>query len=169
MTEWLFEQQSLNLTAYEKATAWDNTIDFIQLLPPNKTDALNYMDSDGSRPARYAQVSLNMAATEDAKYTEISVGPLPVGKETSWDYLKYPYSSKKGGSIRNIHADDTLMYVAWLSVIGKNISDITTELWNKTITGSAEDTLMIYGMFLLSASFCTYFSLYLIVTSISFL
>lgn len=146
MTLWLFEQQELNLTTAENATSWDNVIDFIQLLPPNKTDALAYVDGDSPEPPRYAQVSLSLAATENATYTEITVGPLPVDQGTTWGYLTYPYSKARGGSIRNINADDDLLYMEWLAVIGANISDITLELWNKTATGAVDDTLLIYGI-----------------------
>lgn len=146
VTRWLFEQRELNLTAVENATSWDNTIDFMQLLMPNKTDALVYLDDKGPEPPRYAQVSLNLRATESANFTEITVGPLPVGEGTTWEYLMYPFSKKRRGSIRNINADDTTLYLEWLAVIGTNISDITLELWNKTATGAVNDTLLIYGM-----------------------
>lgn len=145
-TEWLFEQADLNLTAAEEASSWDNTIDFMQLLLPNKTDALLYLDGVGPAPPRYAQVSLDLRATENATLTEIAVGPLPVDEDTSWEVLTYPYSRERRGSIRNTFADDLTLYYDWLSVVGANISDITLELWNKTATGSPEDELIIYGI-----------------------
>ena len=146
VTSWLLDQKQLNLTAAEGATSWDNCIDFMQLLMPNKTDALAYMDGNGREPARYAQVSLNIRATDSPTFTEIMVGPLPISQKATWEYLSYPYSKKRKGSIRNTNADDMTLYLDWLAVIGANISDITLALWNKTATGAANDTLLIYGM-----------------------
>ncbi|PHH66868.1 hypothetical protein CDD81_5220 [Ophiocordyceps australis] len=146
VTAWLLNQQELNLTANKYATSWDNIIDFMQLLLPNKTESLSYIDGNGPKPPRYAQVSLSLRASENATLSEIMVGPLPVGKDTRWEYLVYPYSTERRGSIRNLDVDDRMLYVNWLAVIGERISDITMALWNKTATGAVDDTLLIYGI-----------------------
>ncbi|PHH73301.1 hypothetical protein CDD82_5550 [Ophiocordyceps australis] len=145
VTAWLFEQHELNLTAAKTSTSWDNSIDFMQLLLPNKTESLSYIDGNGPKPPRYAQVSLSLAATENATMSEIMVGPLPVGKDTTWQHLVYPYSPERRGSIQNVDADDVLLYDKWLTAVGARIADITLALWNKTATGADNDSMLIYG------------------------
>lgn len=61
--------------------------------------------------------------------------------------LTYPYTKQADGKIRNLGADDDgALYDDWLYVIGADVADITTELWNGTCTGADDDTLDIWGI-----------------------
>lgn len=47
----------LNLTSTQDAGTWDNYINVIDLMPPNKSDVVSFLDGEGSKPPRYAIVS----------------------------------------------------------------------------------------------------------------
>ncbi|WVR09406.1 hypothetical protein IAU60_006473 [Kwoniella sp. DSM 27419] len=84
----LHNQTELNLTSVDDAGPWDNTIMVVDLLPPNKTDALAYMDGQGSQPQRWAIASVLFGATEMPYVQDLAVGPLPVGAGTEY----HPYT-----------------------------------------------------------------------------
>ena len=146
VTKWLFAQKDLNLTVAEKATEWDNSVLLVELMIPNKTEVLLYIDGQGSPPVRWAHVSLDLRASLEPTYTDILVGPLPVDNlTTTWQPLEYPYTRKTGGSIRNLDADQESLY-AWLYSVSATISDITLDLWGGTALGKRNDTLDIWGI-----------------------
>ena len=145
VTKWLFAQKELNLTVSENATEWSNSILLVELMIPNKTDVLAYIDGDAKPPTRYAHVSLDLRATDEPTYTDILVGPLPVNNlTTTWEGLEYPYTRKTGGSIRNLDADEDTLY-QWIYNVSATISDITLDLWGGTALGLKNDTLDIWG------------------------
>ncbi|WWC90478.1 uncharacterized protein L201_005414 [Kwoniella dendrophila CBS 6074] len=84
----LHSKNDLNLTAQEDAGSWDNTIMVVDLLPPNKTDALNYFDGDGDKPERWAIASLLFGATEEPYAQDWVVGPIPTTENSTY----YPYT-----------------------------------------------------------------------------
>jgi len=69
--------QGLNLTAYENASAWDNWVGVTELLTPNKTDVLPYLDGSGPAPKRYARVVISYGATEKPYWQEYMVRYTP--------------------------------------------------------------------------------------------
>ena len=145
VTKWLFAQKDLNLTVSVNATEWSNSILLVELMIPNKTDVLAYIDGDAKAPTRYAHVSLDLRATLEPTYRDILVGPLPVNNlTTSWQGLEYPYTRKTGGNIRNLNADDITLY-QWIYNVSATISDITLDLWGGTALGLNNDTLDIWG------------------------
>ena len=145
ITKWLFAQTDLNLTVSENATSWSNSILQVELMIPNKTDVLAYVDGDAKPPTRYAHVVLDLRATDSPTYTDILVGPLPVNNSTTtWQGLEYPYTRKTGGSIRNLDADDETLY-AYIYNVSSTVSDITLDLWGGTALGRDNDTLDIWG------------------------
>ncbi|KAJ2906807.1 hypothetical protein MKZ38_010798 [Zalerion maritima] len=147
VTAWLFAQPELNLTTSGEAGEWDNTIILVELMAPNKTDALAYLDGTGSAPDRYAHAIIDHAAGEDAYYGDIIVGPLPVvNGTTTWQPLEYPYSRKTSGRVRNLDASSDSLYEKWIYVIGAEVADITMDLWGASCTGSDNDTLDIWGI-----------------------
>lgn len=74
LIDWLYEpRQGLNLTYHDNATNWDNFIGVTELIPPNKTDALTYLEGNGPIPTRYARVVLFQGACEDPYTYEIKV------------------------------------------------------------------------------------------------
>jgi primary-amine oxidase len=116
-------------------------------MQPNKTDALGYVDHSGSAPSRYAHVVVDHRATVEPYYADILVGPLPiVNGTTRWVPLEYPYTRKTNGRVRNIDADQELIYEDWLLDISKSVSDITLSLWNATYLGLDNDTISMWGI-----------------------
>lgn len=63
--DYLLTQQELNLTPYDEANAGSSVIFSIELLPPVKADALDYLDKNGDKPERKALAVLNLL--NDAK------------------------------------------------------------------------------------------------------
>jgi hypothetical protein len=59
------------------------------ILLPNKTDALAYLDGSGVQPARYARV----LTSSTCYMKEYMVGPLPVGTNTKLSSLDYIYGN----------------------------------------------------------------------------
>ena len=147
VTQWLFGQADLNLTITDDAGEWDNSVLLVELMVPNKTDVLPYIDGSAAAPARYAHVVLDLRATINPTYTDILVGPLPAQNgTTTWEPLEYPYTRKTGGSIRNLDADSDTLYTDWVLPISASISDITLDLWGGTAFGLDNDTLDIWGI-----------------------
>ncbi|KAK4208151.1 copper amine oxidase [Rhypophila decipiens] len=148
VVEWLFAQPELNLTTSDDAGEWDNVIQLVEAMWPNKTDALAYVDGTAAPPTKYAHVLLNNRATETPYYADILVGPLPIDNKTaSWEPLTYPYNKNTGdGKVRNLVADSESFYTEWVYKLGAEIADITLDLWNATVMGLENDTLVVWGI-----------------------
>lgn len=147
VVSWLFDQPELNLTISEDAGEWDNSVLLVELLQPNKTDVLKYLDGNGTAPTRYAHVVLDHRATVEPYYADIMVGPLPLVNGTAaWTPLEYPYTRKTQGRVRNLDADSETVYTDWLYKISATVSDITLDLWGATALGLDNDTIDIWGI-----------------------
>ncbi|KAF1812382.1 membrane copper amine oxidase [Eremomyces bilateralis CBS 781.70] len=144
----LFDQKTLNLTTSDEAGSWDNTITLVELLQPNKTAALSYLDGNGTPPVRYAHVMLNCRSTEEPYYQDLTVGPLPISNGTTTiAALEYPYTRKTEGKVRNLDADaDEALYADWLYVIAAEIQDITLDWFGGVAVGEDNDTLSVWGI-----------------------
>ena len=107
---------------------WDNVILLVELLQPNKSDALAYLDSNGTAPARYARARIAFGAREDAYVQEFQVGPLPVKNgTTSVQPLKGIFTNGSGRF--NAYNIDQTALVAFYAQLGQQISDITQLLF----------------------------------------
>lgn len=116
----------LNLTREANATAWDNHIAIVEVLHPNKTDAVRYLDGDAPPPPRYARIIINEGATDHAGLLEYSVGPLPPTQQTSIEPLFWPYNSGRnrvGNPLPNYED-----IVRWFASLGNEVSDIVDDL-----------------------------------------
>jgi primary-amine oxidase len=146
VTQWLFAQDALNLTVWENAIEWDNSILLVELMIPNKTDVLVYIDGNMTEPTRYAHVILDNRAMESPVYVDMLVGPLPVKNgTTTYEPLNYPYT-KAGGQVRNLDADSSKLYAEWLYPINASISDIILDLWNGSCAGLVNDSIDVWGI-----------------------
>jgi primary-amine oxidase len=116
----------LNLTRTGNATPWDNHIAFMEVLVPNKTDVLRYLDSEAAVPARYARVVINQGATEQAGILEYSVGPLPTSQETKIEPLIWPYNSGRNRVKNPLPQYEEI--VNWFANLGHEVSDIVKDL-----------------------------------------
>ncbi|KAK4699567.1 hypothetical protein P7C70_g6693, partial [Phenoliferia sp. Uapishka_3] len=116
VVKFLHEQSELNLTAAADAGTWDNMISVIDLNPPNKTAALDYLAGTGPEPPRYARASLMFGATLEPYLEDFIVGPLP-----NW-------ATTKGTSkIRNYDADSDITSAFWYEQAAE-VDDIVTDL-----------------------------------------
>jgi primary-amine oxidase len=115
-------------------------------MPPNKTDVLAYLGGKAPPPPRHAKVTLDKRVTENATYQDILVGPLPISNATTWTPLEYVLTRKTSAQVRNLDADVEALYQTWFSAVGRNISDITSDLWGGVMAGEDTDTLDIWGI-----------------------
>lgn len=144
---WLFLQPKFNLTNTEDAGEWDNSLLMIELMEPNKTDVLNYLDNGGSTPTRYAHVIIDHRADVDPYYQDLIVGPLPLQNGTvKAESLTYPYTRKTEGKVRNLDASLDAQWSAWMYNVTASILDITLDLWNGSALGLDNDTLDVWGI-----------------------
>ena len=100
----------------------------LDLLQPNKTDAINYLDKNASAPTRYAQATLSFGATTDPYFQEYMVGPLPVSSKTTVQELNYIYNSGKGK--QRIYNQDAAEIAELQYSAGKAVASITQKLLN---------------------------------------
>ncbi len=108
---------------------WDNVIMNVELLQPNKSDALPYLESGGAAPSRYAKATLLFAATEEPYIQEFMVGPLTVAKgKTTYSPLNYIYN--KGTSKKRFYNADATSVAAFNVQVGAGVADITKVLLN---------------------------------------
>ncbi|KAJ7032822.1 copper amine oxidase [Mycena alexandri] len=140
----LHNQTELNLTANAVAGPWDNAIEVVDLVQPNKTDALAYLDNGGPIPARYAMARIAFGATEKPYLQEFMVGPLPISKTSTYESLDWPTTSGSS-KIRNYNADDDLL-TQWNLDVTASVADIVLDLLNGTATGSDDDDFDIWGI-----------------------
>lgn len=89
LTKFLFSASELNLTESSNATrsvtlsrnpgdsdeftSNDNSVVLLELLQPNKTDVLAYLNGTSGPPERWARVVVNQGATEQAQYVIYAV------------------------------------------------------------------------------------------------
>ncbi|KAK5398842.1 hypothetical protein LTR20_004274 [Exophiala xenobiotica] len=98
----------------------------IELLRPNKSDVVKYLDNNGPVPDRWARVS-NLEIRKDNSYiVDYMVGPLPPSNDTQILPLTYPYNS--GRNYVQSPISDVFALLDWALSIGENASDITQEL-----------------------------------------
>jgi primary-amine oxidase len=117
----------------------------VELLLPNKTDALAYLEGKAPPPPRFAHAILDIRTTKTAYIQDFVVGPLPISPRTTVNPLNYPYNH--GGRVKNtmVKGDTS---GDWLTQVAVNMSDITMKLWGLKMAGDANDTLAInvYGV-----------------------
>ena len=119
----------------------------MELLQPNKSDVLSYLDGKGAAPPRYAHVILNNRTSDKPVIQEIIVGPLPIDNTTAnWRPLEYPFTKKNKGKIRNLDADMDRLYSDWVYPIGDSIRNITLNLWNATTGSDPRNGLFTLGI-----------------------
>jgi primary-amine oxidase len=144
ITSFLHQQKSLNLTAASNATrqvilcseiqsnftnSWDNIILSIDILHPNKSDALPFLDSGASAPPRYARATLRYGATLEPYVREYMVGPLPVitGKTTATP-LDYIYNKGKG--YQRLYNVDEVELAMFNYKVGASVQNATLKIFN---------------------------------------
>jgi primary-amine oxidase len=91
-----------NLTSVDEATAYDNYLMWIETLRPNKTDAVEYLDNDGSVPERWARAVVFLGTEvhtseefPDGYWQELQVGPLNTNTTPEIYELDFIYTKSK--------------------------------------------------------------------------
>ena len=109
--------------------SWDNKLLNVELLRPNKSDALSYLDSRSPAPDRYARVVILFGATLEPYIQEYQVGPLPVNNgSTTLSTLDFIYNKGKG--YQRVYDADKMALAAFNYQIGASVADITQSLLN---------------------------------------
>ncbi|EKG10001.1 Copper amine oxidase [Macrophomina phaseolina MS6] len=149
VTQWLLAQRDLNLTNPETAGPWSNSILFVELNIPNKTEVLPYIDNDTSEavPTRYARVVTTLRATLEASWQELLVGPLPISDETTVEPLQYLLTRKTNGRVRWLDPDaHGALEDEFLYKVSASVADITLDLCGGVAIGQDNDTLDLIGL-----------------------
>lgn len=101
----------------------------MDLLQPNKTDALAYLDEDGPAPVRYARATLQFNSMMQPYIQEYMVGPLPIEEgSVHYEELNYIFTSGRGRT--RVYNADSEAIAAFNLEIGAQIADITKSLLN---------------------------------------
>lgn len=124
-----FLHQSSNLSVTEDVRGGSANY-LIELLRPNKSDVVNYLDHNGPVPERWARVSNVELRKDDAYIVDYKVGPLPPSNDTQVLPLTYPHNS--GRNYVQSPISDVFALLDWALSIGENASDITQELLGAT-------------------------------------
>ena len=120
----LHNQTDLNLTAAADAGPWDNSIMVVDLLVPNKTDALAYLDGNATVPERWAYASLLFGATEEPYAQDWVIGPLG-GQMGYW-----PNTFQTHTEAAKIRVYDMDSSSDFLANIAMNMSDVISDVLN---------------------------------------
>ncbi|KAJ7479846.1 copper amine oxidase [Mycena latifolia] len=144
VVSFLHNQTELNLTAAADAGAWDNAIEVLDLVQPNKTDALEYLDNGAPLPDRFAVARIAFGATEEPYVQDFIVGPLPISNTSTYASLDWATTSGSA-KIRNYNADEELL-TQWKFDVTATVADIVLDLLNGTATGSDDDDFDIWGI-----------------------
>ncbi|KAG9040344.1 hypothetical protein FS837_000767 [Tulasnella sp. UAMH 9824] len=155
--EWLYDQKELNLTDFTKASLNDNSIWLIELITPNKTDAISYLDSysttqqnfNHSPLNRYARAILFNGGYSVPHIKELQVGPLPISSETKAVPFSYVYQNSSIPGVEgegvfpfnsrpNYGIEGAALDVSFMT----EIKDATNDLIGGAYTGSEDDKIM---------------------------
>ena len=120
------EQAGLNLTRSPVPGSRENVLQWFELLRPNKTDVLRFLDDETKAPPRFARVTINHGVSNPPEIREFMVGPLPVTNETQLLPLTYVHNSGRSYSV-NIYGD-LQQVMAWGGKFCKSIEDIVFDL-----------------------------------------
>ncbi|KAK0556719.1 hypothetical protein OC844_005771 [Tilletia horrida] len=118
--------QHLNVTQANKAGSWDNTISNVDIVPPNKTVAVSYLDGSAPRPLRWARATIMFGASDAPYIQDFAVGPLPITDNATHWSLDYLTTSGKNRIINSL--PDANLLFEWLHNITISIADVTQAL-----------------------------------------
>ncbi|KIW24633.1 uncharacterized protein PV07_10337 [Cladophialophora immunda] len=104
----------------------NNPLSLIELLRPNKTSVVDYLDHNGPVPDRWARLSAVETKGDDAFIVEYMVGPLPPSNKTQLLPLTYCHNS--GRNYVQSPISDVFALLDWALSIGENASDVTQDL-----------------------------------------
>ncbi|EXJ72703.1 uncharacterized protein A1O5_03850 [Cladophialophora psammophila CBS 110553] len=101
-------------------------LNLIELLRPNKSSVVDYLDHNGPIPDRWARLSVVETKDDDAFIVEYMVGPLPPSNETQ--ILPLTYCHNSGRNYVQSPISDVFALLEWALSIGEDASDVTLDL-----------------------------------------
>jgi primary-amine oxidase len=113
----------------------DLPVYLIELLRPNKSDVVDYLDNGGAFPERWARVSTLKSEGDDAFIMDWMVGPLPgpsSSSNTTMQILPLTYNHNSGRHSVQSPVQDVFAMLDWALSVGQNASDITQFLLGAT-------------------------------------
>jgi primary-amine oxidase len=117
---------NLNLTKIPTGSSWENTVRSIELLQPNKSDIVSYLDHSAGAPSRWAHVVVGEKVQPRARAAHYMVGPL--NQEESMTALPLTYWFNSGRNYMNVSSAGDLDVMLFMLSVASNISDITMDL-----------------------------------------
>ena len=127
--------------------SWDNILVNVELLPPNKSAILPYLDGQLSEaPPRAAKVTIKFGATEQPYIQEFHVGPLPVGSNTGVQPLTFIYN--KDIPIQRVYNADEEAIDSFIRDFtdDNDVSAVMKILLGDVYEGEDEGTLSVWGI-----------------------
>ena len=123
---------TLNLTPPELSSSFQNHVLRTEVLRPNKSQALSYVDKTSEqKPPRWAHVVIYNGSGIEAMLDEYAVGPLPPSAETQIHPLTFCHNSGKSTSPNLV--PDAASLKDWPYSIAEEISDITQAILGSVI------------------------------------
>jgi primary-amine oxidase len=119
----------------------DNALVLLEVLQPNKTDVLRYLNGTAGPPPRWARVLIVQGATDEAFAVDYMVGPLPPGPATAIVPLDFCYNS--GRNYVRSYLPNFVDLVFWGGSIGEGVADITQALLDGEVNLLDPDSLEI--------------------------
>ncbi|GAD97759.1 hypothetical protein PVAR5_6439 [Paecilomyces variotii No. 5] len=128
----------LNLTAAINASLWDNFVHGMEVVRPNKEDALNFMAGISEHPPpRYARIAIHHGTSQEVYWDEYLIGPLPVSNETNIKPMEYRHRADLEHA-RNL-VSDAISFKEWPYSIAQEVSDITQDILQATINAGGRN------------------------------
>ncbi|OAP58372.1 hypothetical protein AYL99_07462 [Fonsecaea erecta] len=124
---YLWLQKNTNIFNSTDGVSNNNSpLNLIELLRPNKSDVVDYLDHHGPVPERWARLSTVETKGDDAFIVEYMVGPLPPSNKTQLLPLTYCHNS--GRNYVQSPVSGVFALLEWALAIGEDASDITLDL-----------------------------------------
>ena len=101
----------------------------LELLQPNKSDAISYLNSRSAAPKRYARAVIQFGAVMEPYIQEYQVGPLPATNGTT-TVAPLDYIYNKGKGYQRVYDADQDALAVFTYTIGAGVADITQPLLN---------------------------------------
>ncbi|KXS22495.1 amine oxidase catalytic domain-containing protein [Gonapodya prolifera JEL478] len=144
-TKFMLERKELNLTDASNATISDNFVSYVELFPVKKCDATSFFDANGTKPERYARISVNYGGLDAPIVKIYKVGPIPIGNLTKYTKIgTVPFEAR----FTNFVTDLTLWNVVTAKFVGKPLADagLSQDLFGGVYYNDVNDTLSWAGL-----------------------
>ena len=121
-----FEESAMNITSAGNASNWDNILLTTELLRPNKSDSLAFLELGAAPPDRYARISVKRNSLQVPRIEDYMVGPLKTNATLGVQSLSYLYNS--GRSWTTNPTPDIDLLLSWFDEVAEDVSDIVQAL-----------------------------------------